>query len=153
MNLNAAFRGFGRILVCAGLLLNAPWAWSAEAAGLIRMARGEAFVERAGTTLPARTGMAVQRADLLRTGPDGRIAVRFADGSRFALDRNSRVSLDRFEFNSTTDKGAIEASVDAGTLAISTGRIVKKTPGALKIRTPTTILGARGTEFIVEVSQ
>jgi len=44
------------------------------------------------------------------------------------------------------------ADVHRGTLSVVSGDITKRTPGALKIRTPTAVLGVRGTTFAVEVA-
>jgi hypothetical protein len=43
------------------------------------------------------------------------------------------------------------ADVRRGTLSVVSGEITKKTPGALKIKTPSAVLGVRGTTFAVEV--
>lgn len=131
--------------------LPGPGVFASEVIGEIRMARGDASVQRAGKPMPATRGMSIQRADVLTTGADGRIAIVFADDSRFSLGGNGRLALDRFEFDKASGRGALEVRMDAGSLAVSTGRISKNSPDALKVRTPTTILGARGTEFIVEV--
>ena len=43
--------------------------------------------------------------------------------------------------------------VERGTLGIVSGQIAKQTPDAMRVRTPTSILGVRGTKFLVEVGQ
>jgi len=40
-----------------------------------------------------------------------------------------------------------------GTLAIVSGQIAKRSPDAMKVQTPTTILGVRGTKFAVKVEE
>jgi hypothetical protein len=40
-----------------------------------------------------------------------------------------------------------------GTLAVVSGQIAKRSPGAMKVKTPTTILGVRGTTFAVQVEE
>lgn len=124
---------------------------AAEEIARIKMARGAAYVERAGAQQPATPGLALLREDVLVTGADGRMALTFADNSRFSIERNSRVALQRFEFDTTSHAGALEARIDAGSMAIVSGKIAKETPDAMKIITPTSVLGARGTRFIVEV--
>ena len=42
-------------------------------------------------------------------------------------------------------------SLNRGTLAVISGRIAKQSPEAMTVRTPTAILGVRGTEFVVKV--
>jgi len=38
-------------------------------------------------------------------------------------------------------------------LAIISGQIAKRSPDAMKVRTPTTILGVRGTKFAIKVDE
>jgi hypothetical protein len=40
-----------------------------------------------------------------------------------------------------------------GTLAVISGRIASHSPDAMKVRTPTAILGVRGTKFLVQVKE
>jgi len=43
------------------------------------------------------------------------------------------------------------ADMRRGTLAVVSGDIARSSPGAMKIKTPTAILGVRGTTFAVQV--
>ena len=88
---------------------------------------------------------------MLTTGPDGRIGVTFVDNSRFAVGPNARVSLAEFEFNDTTHKGSSLTQVDRGSLAIVSGQIAKENKDGMKVKTPTSLLAARGTRFVVDV--
>jgi len=64
---------------------------------------------------------------------------------------NSSLTLDKFSFNSTTHEGRLDTSIRSGTLSVISGKIAKQSPEAMTIRTPAAILGARGTEFFVQV--
>ncbi len=120
--------------------------------GRVKISVGEASIERGGELIPAKPGLVLDEKDVLVTGANGRLGVTFVDNSRFSAGPNSRVELTEFTFNPTTHDGGFETDVQAGTLAIISGQIAKKTPDAMKVRTPTTILGVRGTEFVVEVA-
>jgi hypothetical protein len=117
----------------------------------VKKVSGDAYVERAGKRIEARPGVTLEQRDVLVTC-NGRLSVTFIDNSRFSAGPNSRVSLEKFEFNATTHKGAFETRVERGSLAVVSGQIAKQTPDAMKLRTPTSILGIRGTPFIVEVA-
>jgi hypothetical protein len=43
------------------------------------------------------------------------------------------------------------ADMRKGTLAVVSGDITRSTPGAMKIKTPTAVIGVRGTTFAVQV--
>ena len=121
--------------------------------GRVKSTAGEAAIERAGENLPAEPGMVLQEQDALVTGIDGSLAVTFVDNSRFAAGPNSRVELSKFRFNATTHDGEFDTRLKRGSLAIISGQIAKRKPDAMKIRTPSSILGVRGTEFIVEAAE
>ena len=61
--------------------------------------------------------------------------------------------LERFEFDPTTSEGRFDARLRRGTLAVVSGRIAKKSPQAMTVRTPSAVLGVRGTEFVVSVDE
>lgn len=142
----------GRLIALALSLLLVPALARADI-GRVKKAGGEAYIERAGTKIKAVPGLTLEPGDVLVTGEGGRLSVTFIDNSRFSAGPNSRVSVDRFEFNPTTHEGAFESRITRGSLAVVSGQIAKSKPDAMKLRTPTSILGVRGTRFIVEAGQ
>lgn len=140
-----------RTLASWGLCLLLP-ALAAEAdIGRVKSASGAASIERAGSLLPATPGQLLEQSDVLVTGPDGSLSVTYVDNTRFAAGANARVELARFRFDPTTHEGEFDTRVRRGSLAIISGQIAKHTPDAMRVHTPTSILGVRGTEFIVDV--
>jgi len=142
----------GRLVALAlSLVLIPAIAWGDI--GRVKKVSGDAYIERAGTKIKASSGLTLEPGDVLVTGGSGRISVTFIDNSRFSAGPNSRISVDRFEFNPTTHEGAFESRIERGSLAVVSGQIAKAKPDAMKLRTPTSILGIRGTRFIVEAGQ
>lgn len=119
--------------------------------GRVKRAFGEAFVKRGATMIPARPGLVVEEKDELRTGKDGRISLAFIDNTRFSAGPQSRIKLSEFAFDDTTHKGKFVTAVDRGSLAIVSGQIAKEDKDAMRVRTPTSLLGVRGTRFVVSV--
>jgi hypothetical protein len=74
-----------------------------------------------------------------------------SDDSLLSAGPNSTLSLDRFAFDSTTHQGQFDASLKKGSLSVISGRIAKQSVDAMTLRTPSAILGVRGTEFVVSV--
>jgi len=109
-------------------------------------------IERNGQTLPAEAGARLQPADVLKTGADGSVGITMSDNSLLSAGPNSVLVLDKYEFDSTTSQGQFDASLQKGSLAVISGRIAKQSPDAMKVRTPSSILGVRGTEFVVSVN-
>jgi hypothetical protein len=123
----------------------------ASDAGQIKTVRGSAHVERDGQRLPASAGMNVRQSDTLVTGADGALGVTFLDNSLLSLGPDSTLAIERYSFDSTTHAGRFDASLKKGTLAVVSGKIVKQSPEAMRVRTPSSIMGVRGTEFVVQV--
>lgn len=134
------------------IALLAASAASAEIAR-IKTASGTASVVRGNQNLKPAPGLQLEAHDRLVTGKDGRMAVTFIDNTRFALGPNSSVAVSEFQYDRTRQKGTMVTQVDRGSLAVVSGKIAKSDRDAMKVRTPNTLLGVRGTKFIVEVPQ
>ncbi len=120
------------------------------AAGVFKVVTGSVSVQRGEKQLPASVGMQVQVADVIRTGNDGSAGLIFQDNSLLSLGPASRLVVDRFSFDSTTHDGQFNTTLARGKLAVVSGKIGKHQLDAMKVYTPTSILGIRGTEFVVE---
>ena len=121
--------------------------------GQVQTAKGTVHVERDGKLLPASVGMPIRQSDTLVTGADGSVGVTFSDNSLLSTGPNSVLVVDRYSFDSTTHAGRFDASLKKGTLAVVSGKMVKQSPDAMKVRTPAAIMGVRGTEFVVQVEE
>lgn len=141
-------RNAGAVIV-AVLWLNTP-AFAAEPAGMVKTSKGEVGIERAGQRIPAPVGTPVLVADRIKTGADGAVGVTLRDNTLLSAGPNSIFAIDKFAFNSTTYEGAVSVGVKKGTLAVSTGKIAKEKPESVDFRTPTSVIGVHGTEFVIE---
>jgi hypothetical protein len=121
--------------------------------GQIKNVAGQVFLSRNNVERPAKTGDLIEQADVLTTGPNGSVGITFIDNSRFSAGPNSRIELKQFRFNPTTQEGEFLTDMQQGTLAIVSGQIAKRSPDAMKVKTPTTILGVRGTTFAVKIDE
>ena len=117
--------------------------------GQIKTAKGQVTIERDGRALPAAVGTRLQSADVVKTGADSSVGITMDDDTLLSAGSGSVLSLDRYAFEPTTGQGRFDASLNRGTLAVISGRIAKASPDAMTVRTPTAILGVRGTEFVV----
>jgi len=134
----------------AGALASTAWA---DDVGQVKVSKGTAHIEREGARLPASVGMPIRQSDTLVTGADGSLGVTFADNSRLSIGPNSVLAVDKFSFDPGTHEGKFDASLKRGTLAVVSGKMVKQSPDAMRVRTPASILGVRGTEFLVKIAE
>src|SRR3974390_3258228 len=141
--------------IVAALLIAAALSTAAAAVGgdigRIKSVTGAASVVRGKTVTRAAPGQLLQVSDVLKTGPDGRIGIPFVDNSRFALGPNTTIALSAFEFDDTTHAGQFLTTLNRGSLAVVSGQIAKENKDAMRVRTPTSVLAARGTRFVAQV--
>ena len=138
-------------MLIIALVCLAPLSARAEDIAQIKVAKGAVFIERAGKRMPAQVGTRVQATDTIVTGGDGSVGISFVDNSLLSMGPNSELAIDRFAFNSTTHEGTFDTSLRKGTLAVVSGKIAKQSPNAMKVKLPASILGVRGTVFLVRV--
>ena len=98
-------------------------------------------------------GAAIQPQDTVVTGADGAVGITFQDNSMLSAGPNSVLTIDKYVFDRTTNKGEFESSLKQGTLAAVSGKMVKQAPESMRVRTPAAIMGVRGTEFVVRVAE
>ncbi|WP_246152614.1 FecR family protein [Sphingomonas montanisoli] len=121
--------------------------------GRVKRSTGIATIERGKAKVPTAPGTQLQTGDVLVTGKDGQIALTFIDDTRFAVGPNSRVALSQFAYDRTRQTGSFLTDVNRGSVAVVSGQIAKSGRDAMKVRTPTALLGVRGTRFIVEAGK
>jgi hypothetical protein len=141
---------FGALVAFACCL--APLAAWGDDVGQLKVVKGAVSIERGGQRLPAQPGTHVQVTDTIVTGADGSAGIAFIDNSLLSIGPNSVLAIERYAFNSTTHEGTFDSALRKGTLSVVSGKIAKQSPDAMKVKTPSSILGARGTEFLVRVN-
>jgi hypothetical protein len=150
-NMNPWYHGAITVIIAgvAALLEGSAWA----EIGQIKNVTGQVFLYRNNVQQSARAGDLIEQADVVTTGPQSSVGITFIDNSRVSAGPNSRIEFSQFRFNPTTHEGEFLTGVERGTLAIVSGQIAKRSPDAMKVKTPTTILGVRGTTFAVKVDE
>ena len=141
-----------KTLVLAVALAAAVPAIAADV-GQVKVARGAVTLQRGGEKIAARVGTPVQLADVVVTGADGSAGITFTDNSLVSVGPNSVFAIDKYRFDTTTHAGEFEGNLRQGRLAAVSGKMVKQSPESMKIRTPSAIMGVRGTEFVVQVDE
>ena len=139
-----------RWTIAAVLLGFASLAVAADA-GQVKTSSGTVYLERGGKRLPASIGTAVQESDRVVTGADGSAGLTFTDNSLLSVGPNTVLEIQKYQFDTTTHAGQFDANLKKGTLAVISGKMVKQSPESMRVRTPSSIMGVRGTEFVVKV--
>jgi hypothetical protein len=120
-------------------------------AGIVKSVRGDVRLLGAdGSMRIAHPGDTVSPIDRVVTGADSGASVVLRDGAKLVLGPSSRLDVKEFHFDSTTQDGGMLVSLLRGSLRMVTGLIGKSHPDAVRVETPTAVIGIRGTDFIVE---
>ncbi|HMV55333.1 MAG: FecR domain-containing protein [Rhodocyclaceae bacterium] len=131
--------------------LGAPHAEAADPAGMIKVVKGSVSILRGDAVIEATPGAQVFPQDRLRTGADGSVGITLKDDTLISSGPNSTVAIDKYAFDATTHVGEMLISVLKGTFSMVSGMLVKHSPEAAAVKTPTATIGVRGTEFAIEV--
>ncbi len=124
---------------------------AADAIGVVKTVKGAVHIERAGQNVNVAVGSEVLANDRIVTGPESSVGITLRDNTLLTEGSSSTLELNRFAFDTTTHDGAFDATIRHGSLAVVDGKLAKAHPEAVRFSTPTTTLGVRGTEFIIEV--
>jgi hypothetical protein len=139
------------LVLAAALGLSLP-ALAADI-GQVKVSKGQVQLQRGAERIPAVLGTGVQLGDVVVTGADGSAGITFTDNSLVSVGPNSVFAMDKYKFDTTTYAGEFEGNLRQGRLAAVSGKMVKQSPESMKIRTPSAIMGVRGTEFVVQVDE
>jgi hypothetical protein len=139
---------------CIGILLcacaNTAFARQATI-GRIKSVSGEVFLVRHNAQIPAKVGQTLLVADGIRTGADGRCGVTLQDETRLSLGPKSEISLEQFVYAPGEGRLRFALKIARGLIAYVSGRIAKLSPEAVRLETPSAILGVRGTRVAIRV--
>ena len=119
--------------------------------GSITELKGEAEVIR-DDSLVAELGLKVESYDDVRTN-NSRVGLTFIDDSIVRLTEHSRLVLDEVIFDPNPSKSKIGLTFASGTARFITGKIGGINKENIKINTPTSQIGIRGTDFTVTVDE
>jgi hypothetical protein len=120
-------------------------------AGRIKAVVGTCSIVRAGQPTPAVVGAVVLEEDVLRTGSDGQLAIMLKDESRVSVGPNSELTLRTFTYDPSQGRLALVLRMAHGALSYVSGRIAKLMPDAVRLETPTSVIGVRGTHALLKV--
>lgn len=133
------------------IAINSACVW-AKAIGRIKISTGDVRIEHQGQSNEAVVGKTVYQNDRIITGANSSVGISFVDNSMLSAGSNSVLSLDTFNFDTTTHEGSFDVAIQKGSLSVIAGKLTQNNPNALKIKTPSAVLAVRGTALAVKVN-
>jgi hypothetical protein len=89
--------------------------------------------------------VALYESDSLKTGLDGRVGATLTDDTRISLGPDSEARLARFRYAPAEGALAFVFNLIRGAAVYASGQIAKLSPDAVRLETPSAIVGVRGT--------
>lgn len=120
--------------------------------GTFKQVEGEAWAGRSGARRAAEPGAGVAVSERLSTGRSGAATIALKDGTVLTMGPDTTLDLSHFQFDSTTHDGHFVLDLLQGTLRVVTGLVARFNPDRFRVSTPTSVVGVRGTDFIVETA-
>lgn len=126
-------------------------ALAAQAVGYVKTVTGEVFITTGGQRVAARPGTPVLAGSTVRTQPGASVGITCIDNTLLALGPDTTFTLDEYAYAPAQGKLGLLATLTRGTLNYVSGVIARLQPEAVKVKTPSGIIGVRGTEFAAKV--
>lgn len=115
--------------------------------------KGRTNIERGDDTFrEIQQDFGVESMDTVRTR-DGRTAIQFIDETRVDVTEHSKLVIDSFVYDPNTKTGSLSLKASFGTIRYASGQIAKNSRQNVKIKTPTAVVGVRGTDFSMTVDE
>src|SRR5712692_6095224 len=89
-----------------------------------------------------RVGTDVQANEIISTATDDRAHLAFLDGTTLTIGPSSQLTIDKFVYDPTTQKGELAVNATKGVFRVIGGRISKTS--AIAVTTPAATMGIRG---------
>ncbi len=119
--------------------------------GRVKSTAGPVSIQRGTAMIAAQPGFKLEPGDTVITGKTGRVGIAFLDDTRFAVGPDSKVKMTSYVYDRPRQSGTFLTEVKRGSLGVVSGKIAKSGKDAMRVKTPTSMLGVRGTKFVVEV--
>lgn len=139
-----------RNLGCALLLTSAAAAF-AQPAGYVKTLTGEASVDSGGRIVKAQVGTPLTAGDVIRTAAASSLGVTLKDNTLMSFGPSTEFRLDDYVFAPAKGDLKLGGRIASGSMHYVSGAIAHLKPEAVEFKTPTGIIGVRGTRFVVVV--
>lgn len=127
-----------------------PAAATQKAIGRVEKVSGSATVLRNGVPVELHLGDFVIKGDVVQTGSDSSVTIRFNDGTVFGLSSNARIVLNEMIYSADSQENSALFTLVQGVIGFVAGKVAKT--GDMQVATPVATMAIRGTAVQTEVS-
>lgn len=126
---------------------------NAHVVAYVKTVTGDAWVIANGSVTKAAAGVAIAKGNRLKTGSDASLGVSFIDNTVMSFGSDTELVVDEYLYAPNQSQFGLSVNLVKGTLNYVSGLIAKLKPESVTIKTPTGIIGVRGTQFVVRVEE
>lgn len=145
-------RHFMNLLGAASLALLSFMAHAqSEPIGFVKTVTGDAWVSTAGQRVKAQPGSAILLGSELKTAARSTMGVTFKDNTVMSFGPDTELTVDEYLYAPAQGQLKLGTRLGKGSLNYVSGVIAKLKPDAVTIKTPSGIIGVRGTQFVARV--
>jgi len=119
----------------------------ADEVGNVASVQGNVTATRNAVSRRLKVQDPIFKGDLLRTGAAASLGITFDDETTFNLSANANITVDEFIYEEGGKNNSALFKVARGTVAFAAHQVAKT--GDMKIDTPTSVLGIRGTSGVI----
>jgi hypothetical protein len=123
--------------------------WADADVAMVKNVSGAPRVVHDGGAQPASPGMKLYAADKIVAGPGATIGIIFNDGTTLSAGPSTELDLREYVFDPANSRFAFSMFLKKGTLVYSSGKLGKLAPAAVKLDTPRSSIGVRGTRLVL----
>ena len=121
------------------------------AVGYVKTIIGDAWVTTTGQRVKAAPGTAVSIGSQIKTAAGASLGVTFRDNTVMSFGPDTEMTVDAYLYAPAQGQLQLSSSLVKGSLNYVSGVIAKLKPEAVTVRTPSGIIGVRGTQFLAKV--
>lgn len=120
--------------------------------GFVKVAVGAPTVVRGGSPHRVAAGDPIHEGDTLQTDAVSRIGVTLRDDTRLALGPSSQLTVSGFAFAPAEGRFGLVMRLASGILDYVSGKLSTLAPASIRIETPASVVGVRGTHLLIGVA-
>jgi len=131
-------------------------AWPAAAveaapAGRMKLVQGHVWIMQGDGRVAAETGLPVYPGDIVATEAHSSASIFLTDNTSLTLGPESHVSVKEYEFEPQASSFKCVIRCIQGTFGYLSGIMARLAPDTIRIETPDSTIGIRGTHLLIKV--
>ena len=136
--------GLATLTAAGALLADAP-------IGYVKTVSGSATVTTADKVVKAEGGTPVFLGSVLQTGKSSSLGLTLKDETIMSFGSDTQLTVDEYLYAPAEGKLKLNSRLARGSLNYVSGVIAKLQPDAVTVKTPSGVIGVRGTQFLLKV--